>query len=344
MMGYGMAGVQAMAAGSTGDAVKQLNTMLEVSPEDTGMKFEAFDGRVHLVGADGKRSEPYNQEQVMAMIESKLKTPENYLAFQKEARDKWEGEEAAATAAENAAAATSVAGTRADEYELDKKYRGRETSVEEAKALAALINAKAARERAAAALSAKSGWTAAQQLQIYKDADNWAMEDQELLPGVNEAFLDDPEQWGLHKSDVMNQMTNNPYDQGPTREEASMVSQFLRQPGGVDLGQYMQDGQFKGMQVGQDDKTGIIMVNYNGKSWRLPHSLGILALDKIPEAQPPPTDATAEEEEGPQAALPAREEGEGITYRGNQKMRNGIPVVETPDPMEGIPTRYGGTG
>ncbi len=350
MMGYGMAGVQAMAGGQAGEAVKQLNTMLEVSPEDTGIKFEAFDGKVHLVGADGKRSEPYNQEQVMGLIESKLKTPENYLAFQKEAREQGIADESVRSSKEdekvdtqNAATAASIASTRADEYELDKKYRGRETSAKEATALAALINAKAARERAAAALAAKSGWTASQQLQIYKDADNWAMEDQELLPGVNEAFREDPEQWGLHKSDVMNQMTNNPYDQGPTREEASIVSQFLRQPGGVDLSQYMKDDKFKGMQIGQDDKTGIIMVNYNGKSWRLPHSLGIIALGKIPEAKAPPTDDTTEE--GPQAALPTpREEGKDISYKGNQKYRNGIPVVDLPDPRENIPTRYGGQG
>jgi hypothetical protein len=346
MMGYGMSGVQAMAAGSAGEAVKQLNTMLEVSPEDTGMKFEAFDGKVHLVGADGKRSQPYNQEQVMAVIESKLKTPENYLAFQSEARQQGVADETARsnlekekTGRRTAATAERAVGVGEREVALDEKYRGRETSADEAKALAALIAAKAARERAAAALSAKSGWTASQQLQIYKDADNWAMEDQELLPGVNEAFRDDPEQWAMHKSDVMNQMTRNAYDRGPTREEASVVSQFLRQPGGVDLNQYMQDGQFKGLQVGQDDK-GVVHVNYNGKTWQLPYSLGVIAIDKIPEAVAPPADASAETD----GALPAGGGGKEPTAQRNPTNTSGIPVVQQRDRSAGIPERYGGRG
>ena len=86
MFGYGMDGVTAMRDGNTGEAVRQLNTMLNVSPADPGMRFEAYDGNVHLVGNDGKRGKPYNQQQVMALIENNLKTPENYLDFQAEAR------------------------------------------------------------------------------------------------------------------------------------------------------------------------------------------------------------------------------------------------------------------
>lgn len=86
MLGYGMEGVAAMRDGNAGEAIRQLNTMLDVSPEDTGMRWEAHDGKVHLVGPDNKRGKAYNQEAVMALIENQIKTPENYLAFQEQSR------------------------------------------------------------------------------------------------------------------------------------------------------------------------------------------------------------------------------------------------------------------
>lgn len=86
MLGYGMDGVAAMRDGNAGEAVKQLNTMLEVSPQDTGMKWEAHNGQVFMVGPDNKRGKAYNQDAVMALIENKIKTPENYLEFQEESR------------------------------------------------------------------------------------------------------------------------------------------------------------------------------------------------------------------------------------------------------------------
>ena len=331
MMGYGMAGVQAMAAGQAGEAVKQLNTMLEVSPEDTGMRFEAFDGKVHLIGGDGKRSEPYNQAQVMGLIESKLKDPENYLAFQEEARLQGTADEVArsnlireGTDKQRADAATLTAETGAGQLALDEEYRGRETSVKEAQALASLIAATNVQQRAALALAAANNWTAAQRLQIYKDADSWAMEDQVLLPGVGEAFTDDPKAWADHKSDVMNQMTNNPYEDGPTREEASMVSQFLRQPGGVDLNRYMEDGKFKGMFVKQDPTSGAILVDYGGKEWALPWNLGVIAMKKIPQASPPPEDATAKTEE----ALPVGGGDKGVAPPEQSARAAGIQTEE----------------
>lgn len=79
VLGYGLQAIRAMDEGNVGEAMKAGNTALESTPFDTGLKFEAKNGQLHLVGQDGKPGEPLTADALRAFTEDNMKTPEAYL-------------------------------------------------------------------------------------------------------------------------------------------------------------------------------------------------------------------------------------------------------------------------
>jgi hypothetical protein len=84
VMGYALQAVDAMDRGNVGEAMRAGNAALEVTPFDTGMKFEAHNGNLYMVGKDGKRGDPLNADHLRAFTENHMKTPETYLDWKKQ--------------------------------------------------------------------------------------------------------------------------------------------------------------------------------------------------------------------------------------------------------------------
>ena len=84
VMGYGLQAVRSLNEGNVGEAMRAGNSALEVTPFDTGMKFEAKEGKLHMVGADGKPGDPLSAQHLMAFVDDHMKTPEKYLDWKKQ--------------------------------------------------------------------------------------------------------------------------------------------------------------------------------------------------------------------------------------------------------------------
>ena len=85
VMGYALQAVRAMDEGNVGEAMRAGNAALEVTPFDTGLKFEARNGKLHMVGPDGQPGEPLTADHLRAFTEDHMKTPESYLDWKKQA-------------------------------------------------------------------------------------------------------------------------------------------------------------------------------------------------------------------------------------------------------------------
>ncbi len=81
VLGYALQAVRAMDENNVGEAMRAGNAALEVTPFDTGLKFVAQNGKLHMQGADGSVGEPLDANSLRAFTEDHMKTPENYLAW-----------------------------------------------------------------------------------------------------------------------------------------------------------------------------------------------------------------------------------------------------------------------
>lgn len=84
IMGYGLDAIRSLDEGNVGDAMRSGNSALESTPFDTGMKFEASEGKLYMVGRDGKKGEPLTANHLRAFVEDNMKTPETYLEWKKQ--------------------------------------------------------------------------------------------------------------------------------------------------------------------------------------------------------------------------------------------------------------------
>jgi hypothetical protein len=84
VLGYGLQAVQMLDEGNVGEAMRAGNSALESTPFDTGLKFEAKDGKLYMVGKDGKPGQPLNANHLRAFIDNHMKTPEDYLEWKQQ--------------------------------------------------------------------------------------------------------------------------------------------------------------------------------------------------------------------------------------------------------------------
>lgn len=91
VLGYALQAVRAMDEGNVGEAMRAGNAALEVTPFDTGLKFQAQNGKLYMVGQDGELGKPLDANHLRAFTEDHMKTPEDYLAW----KEQYEKERAA---------------------------------------------------------------------------------------------------------------------------------------------------------------------------------------------------------------------------------------------------------
>lgn len=84
VLGYALQAVNAMDQGNIGEAMRAGNAALEVTPFDTGLKFTAENGKLYMVGQDGKKGKPLDADMLRAFTDDHMKTPENYLDWKKQ--------------------------------------------------------------------------------------------------------------------------------------------------------------------------------------------------------------------------------------------------------------------
>jgi hypothetical protein len=260
MQTWGEQGVAALANNSPADAARFFNTMFEVSPEDFGLEAEAFNGKLYLKGKDGKRGAPVGQAEAMAYLDTFLKTPDNFLNVQEQRRKEAADAESrrAAGVAEGITEREARVSERAQDVvesaeRRENKYAERLMQTKEGTTLAQLINAKANSKRALqSALDATdNGWTTGQIQKVMSDTDEWSLNDLAELGddgSVQQYYTDHPLAWNNLKSDVTYLQLAQPPGAATmiTREDASMVSQLIRQPAGLDAQKAgMAPGDFK---------------------------------------------------------------------------------------------------
>lgn len=267
MANYGLKAVKALA-GNAQTAATLANTALEFSPVDTGFEFVAEDGKLYFE-ADGVRDpEPVTQERLMGMLERDLYNDEAFRDLMDEGRRAGEkgreldqGDSQLAINRTNAESLAKNANTNAGKLALEQEFAERGMQVDEATALAAMINAKANSERATmqALKGIDNGWSTGNIITLMKDADNWVVEDMDFLD--KETFVhmkEHPSDFNRFKSDVQNVMFANA--PGVTRDEAARVSQILRAPGGYDYTK--NDPDFR---VARGKQTGALYAVVGGK-------------------------------------------------------------------------------
>lgn len=278
MLGYGMEGVTAMRDGNAGEAVRQLNTMLDVSPEDTGMRWEAYDGKVHLVGTDGNKGKPYNQDAVMALIENNIKTPENYLDFQEQSRKRAADAETVRSSKEDERLARKTQKEVERAALENEKVARQEADAETAKALAAMINSTANRTKALKALrdAEDNNWSDENALKIVGDSHAFALEDfTAVTEDIQDYYNDNPIAWADFKSDLAAVQLANQYDEASGKglvepDLAAVISQLVRQPGGgFNLADVAPDFHVDT----HPDAPGQLFAVYKGKYVRLPEMM-----------------------------------------------------------------------
>jgi len=115
VMGYGLEAIRALNGGSVGEAAKIANTALEASPNDTGLEFFAMNGELYMQGAEGDPSGPLNADALRVFVEDHMKSPETYLAWQKQYEDERANKAKEGIGQQNADSTTLQAETYAEE-------------------------------------------------------------------------------------------------------------------------------------------------------------------------------------------------------------------------------------
>ena len=284
IMGYGLQAIRAMDEGNVGEAMRAGNSALEVTPFDTGLKFTASEGKLHMQGKDGQPGPPLNARQLQAFVDDHMKTPENYLDWKKQ----YEVERSAGVNEGIDARNTSVnernASVNESEERRANRFAERGMQVEEAKALSSLIAAKAASTRAAQSISdaAFRGWKTSEIQRVMSDTDDWSLKDlAEISPEVQDYYTENQLAWNNLKEDVSYLQLEQDPQQQVTRETAAIVSQLIRQPAGVDAASVgMEPGAFT-VDLLED---GSLVAMKEGRPVRLTPELESIYMKKNPEA------------------------------------------------------------
>jgi len=270
VMGYALQAVDALDKGMVGEAMRAGNAALEVTPFDTGLQFVAHNGELYMQGKDGKRSDkPLNADHLRAFTDQHMKTPESYLDWKKQHETERKNVVDEGIAQTNASSSRMVAEAQKE----TSKYAGQRADAATTQALASVISALGRRDAAAHARAGDLGWDPGQSVQIIKGANDYFMNEFEAItPEVDSYLNEHPQEKGKFKSDVSQLVL----EQGPGRngtntldyDKAAIISQLIRQPGGLDLQEHAPD--FKVM---RNKETGDVLAVYDGQRFRLPPSL-----------------------------------------------------------------------
>lgn len=269
VMGYGLDAIRSLDEGNVGDAMRSGNSALESTPFDTGIKFEASEGELYMVGSDGQRGEALTANHLRAFVEDNMKTPETYLEWKKQVET-----ERSALVDERTAAKTAESGRISAEAQAEvASYAGQRADAGTATALAAVIGSLSRRDAAAHARAEELGWDASESIRVIQLANDFFMNEwRPLTPEVGDWFGDHPEAEGKFKSDVSQLML----EQGPGRggrntldpDKAAIISQLIRQPGGIDLSATHPD-----FRVQRNKETGEMVAVYDGQTFRIPQGM-----------------------------------------------------------------------
>jgi hypothetical protein len=237
VLGYAQQAIRAMDQNNIGEAMRAGNTALEVTPFDTGLKFEAVNGKLVMVGPDGKAGEPLDANALRAFAEDHMKTPENYLQWKQQYETERKNLVDEGIAQGNLLVDQRQVAVNESQEERESRTHDREVQAREGMTLAALMNAKTTSERHKRALEEadKKGYTLGQINGVESSIDKWAVEELNAIsPEVAEYYAEYPIAWSNLKSDTKYlQYANDPG--AVSREDAAIISQMIRQPGGLDL-------------------------------------------------------------------------------------------------------------
>jgi hypothetical protein len=234
VMGYGLQAARALNEGNVGEAMRAGNSALEVTPFDTGLRFEAIEGQLHMVGKDGKPGVPLKAQHLMAFVDDHMKTPEKYLEWKQQT-------ETERAAREGEKIERFKAQTERGKLNLDRQFREQETDAKTLTALAAYRNSEAYADRVArlAAAGANNGWDNNNILAIRRDTEAWDLNNWDPLHDkIKLHFRENPIAQEDFRNDVMEIQVNNPWDESTGsgsvgRSLAAVISQLVRRPGGV---------------------------------------------------------------------------------------------------------------
>jgi hypothetical protein len=307
IMGYGLQAIRNMDEGMVGEAMRAGNSALEATPFDTGMKFIARNGELHMQGKDGVPSGPLNSDALRAFVEDHMKTPEAYLDWKKQNETGRHNLETEATAR-----VTAQSGRMTAEAAREKaSYAGQNADASTLTALAAYENSQAARERAQrmALEAAAGGWDNNNRMAIERDSDDWVLDNFDPLhEDIGNHFKDNPIAWVDFKNDVLELQLYNPWNEDSQsgsvgRDAASVVSQLVRQPGGVsegDLG--LEEGDF---QISEHaEAPGELIANYKGQLIALPKVMHADARKNSAYREGPAKDPNVNPDPVPAGVLP----------------------------------------
>lgn len=275
VLSYGEQAEILLNGGDVAGAAKLANTALEATPLDIGMKFFPKNGELYMEGPTGEVNGPYNAEQFDALFQQHMKTPENWMEIDK--------------AAEEKRAAKVDEGFREREIKISesaekrlKKYAERVMQAEEGRVLASLITAKASDKRAMSSIERalmNNGWDVNDIVRVMNLTEDFTLDNfTELSPEVKEYYDTNPKALSDLKSDISYlQLENTAGTLDPNK--AAVVSQLIRQPGGIDAGQVGAD--FTIVPKANGRLAGIL----DGREFWLTPELENVYFKRVPEAK-----------------------------------------------------------
>lgn len=281
VMGYGLQAIQMLDEGNVGEAMRAGNSALEVTPFDTGLKFESYNGGLYMRGKDGQRSkEPYTANDLRAFVENNLKTPENYLDWKKQSETERSNLVTEGISQKNAESSRISSEAQAE----TASHSGQLADAATASSLASVIGSLSRRDAAAQERAGKLGWKPNESIQIIKGANDFFMGGtfRPLTEEVGEWFTKNPEAEGTFRSDVSQLML----EQGPGQngsntldfDKAAIISQLVRLPGGANFEESHPD-----FEVRKDPENDIWVALYEGQYFKLPPSMAKAAEKNFPK-------------------------------------------------------------
>lgn len=159
MYDYATEGIRAVSGGNAAEAVRYLNTAMEIATVDPGIEFFAMNGEVYGQRGDGE-PQKYKQEDLVGLTESYLMNPENYMAWQKQILEETKAD--TDKAYKEGVVDVAKRGVAVEEGALPSQNAARSAG-----AISDLMVATAAQDRAALAAQGKElGWDANNYLKI----------------------------------------------------------------------------------------------------------------------------------------------------------------------------------
>jgi hypothetical protein len=259
MYQYASEAARAAADGSAGTAAKLLNTAMEIAPVDPEIEFFAMNGELYGQRGD---SDPvkYSDMDIAGLTKQYLMDSKNFLEWQENLREDRKTD----ISQQNADTAKQNADTLFKQYKLDEKYAERETQTREAQALASLMQAKAANQRAMKALEAGlgAGWDPSEMIRLMGDAEDWSIDAMEFLTDDVKTYMEEnPNEFNHLVDDVQYTMLNNPAG-SVSRGTAARISQYIRMPGGFDFNELPTGEKFS---VVKGNQSGRLYAVVNGR-------------------------------------------------------------------------------